>query len=232
MNKIKRLRGENTLLYYLEAYKQHVIDLFGPTFSKDVIFFWIPKTGGSSINKILKKYGCCKNRYEESPIPFKNKGISTFGHQDIFNLLKKNVIRKKYYESSFKFCIVRNPWDRLVSLYHYLEYDELMPFDEFCKEIRNIPPVGPYNVKGLSQANPQVDWIIDKEGEITVNYIGKFENLDQDIKKIFEIIGINEELGHFNKTNHKNYREYYNETTKNIVAEVYKKDIEVFNYEF
>ena len=80
---------------------------------------------------------------------------------------------------------------------------------------------------------PQIEWLTDPSGKILVDFIGKFENLETDFKYICKKININEvKLPHKNKTIRKNYREYYNENTKNIIADWYKKDIDYFKYKF
>ena len=66
-----------------------------------------------------------------------------------------------------------------------------------------------------------------------VDFIGKFENLETDFEYICKKIGVNGiKLPHKNKTQRKNYRDYYNENTKTIIANWYKKDIDYFGYEF
>jgi hypothetical protein len=65
-----------------------------------------------------------------------------------------------------------------------------------------------------------------------VDYIGKYENLQDDFDEICRQIGINASLTHKNKSKHKDYREYYNDYTRNLIEEAFKEDIEMFGYSF
>ena len=67
-----------------------------------------------------------------------------------------------------------------------------------------------------------------------VNFIGRYENLEEDFLKVQWEIGIREpiELPHYNPGDHRPYQEYYDDKTRGMVAEMYKEDIERYEYTF
>ena len=76
------------------------------------------------------------------------------------------------------------------------------------------------------------DWI-SENGRIIVDFVGRFENLQEDWREICNCIGIAHiELPHVNRSERKDYREYYTEETRQIVAERFQKIIDKFGYEF
>jgi len=237
----------------------------------DVIFFWLPKVAGTSIYGMLEPLGCPKLKHSHLYNNFNNEGFVTFGHISVPYLLKKGVISKEYFNKSYKFCFVRNPWDRLVSYYFHLGFEKKMTFEEFCVTVHEgiklqktmvgslfnllyripwvgkalskvhkvgpfylpIPQIGPYNSLGLSPASPQIDWIKGDNGKIIVDFIGKFENLEDDLLKVSRILGASiNDLPHLNSTSHQSYKTYYTEKTKRIVEQTYAEEIDLFEYTF
>lgn len=149
-----------------------------------------------------------------------------------------NIKLKLHWNQYFKFAIVRNPWDRLLSAWkdkvqkqwsspghHPFRLDVYKKYKNksFSFFVKNIDPNMDRHTMCLSN-------LIDLKN---INCIGRFENLQQDFDKICDEIGISQQqLPHKNKTEHKHYTEYYNVETCNIVAKKYKKDIECFGYKF
>ena len=208
---------------------------------RDVLFFWVPKAAGTSIYTVMLDYGCPRHRWLAPTRPFNNKGFMTFGHVHLLDLVKAGIVSETYLRRAFKFAFVRNPFDRLVSLFSYLkklplpEVPATMTFDEFCAKITERPfdPVGLYNFKGLSQCNPQVDWLFDERGNLLVDFVGKYENLDEDFAEVCHRIGIPApNMPHENKSQHAPYQNYYNERTRAAVANFYRRDLETFGYSF
>jgi hypothetical protein len=78
----------------------------------------------------------------------------------------------------------------------------------------------------------QKDNITDENGKIIVDFIGRYETLEQDFKKVCKKLKIQANLPHINQSNKKDYREFYNEKMIKIVEKNFKEDVELFGYEF
>jgi hypothetical protein len=80
---------------------------------------------------------------------------------------------------------------------------------------------------------PQLNMISSKDDEILVDIILEFENLENDWNELSMFIGKKlKPLEKHNITKKKNYRDYYDEETKDYISKLYVKDIEAFNYEY
>ena len=197
------------------------------------IFIHIPKTGGTSIEDTLfsRKTRTKKNLWGG----YDSNKYQDGGLQHLMATHILNEVGEDMFSKYFKFSFVRNPWDKLVSQFKYNRnrYDlrEIIGVDKETK-------FHEYLIK-LNSTRNHVQWdyqhkFIYKEcGKILVDFIGKFENLQQDFNFVCDKIGIpQQQLPHKNKSKHKHYTEYYDDETKQIVAEKYAKDIEYFGYEF
>lgn len=85
---------------------------------------------------------------------------------------------------------------------------------------------------------PQNEWISENGKLDSEVLLGKFEELDVFIKEICEkknSLGSYQNFKNYNMNKsigRKNYKDEYTEETKRMVNEMYKKDIEIFNYDF
>jgi len=136
----------------------------------------------------------------------------------------------------FTFCFVRNPYDYAVSDYlwrigQYKDYKE-MQFKDYLKlKLKNS--------KHRIIPEPKTNWeIYTKKNKVSVDFVGKFENLNDDLEIIFSKIGLsNYKLKEKNllfKKNfsRKNYREYYSKEEKDLVEKLHYNEIKEFEYEF
>lgn len=191
---------------------------------KNITFVHIPKTAGTSITQWL----------------ITNSGNSTFkkfegrpSHSKILEGRDKN----------FSFTVVRNPWDRIVSLYYFLKNiileqygdsdwlavnnytKETFPsFDEWVKTLDELK----YSQEMLYTIHTQqVDWI-----DIPVDKVLRFENLENDFKQIQAEYQCNKILPEIFVSGHSSYADYYNDETKKIIANIYERDIDELKYTF
>ena len=195
------------------------------------------KVAGTSIISILRKH--C----DSSLIRHGNK---TFSHpmykinpHDHETFSEVQLELPDQIEEYFVFSFVRNPWDRLVSQFFYLHKTNntgaILRYKKFDKNTINFltHPFIDFGSDIPRRYMSFYDHLKNVEGKINLNFIGKMENFQKDLNTICDKIGIpKQELPHKNKTKHKHYTEYYDDETREIVAEKYAKDIEYFGYEF
>ena len=203
---------------------------------RDCLFVWVPKCAGTSVFSVLETQGCRKIKDGRDFSRFNNTGSVTFGHVGIEQLIKAGYVSQEYLEQAFVFAFVRNPWDRMVSLWSYLRKNRILgpgcEFRDFVQKVdEGVHPVGLYNRKGLSQARPMYDWIIDSAGSKIPDFIGKVEE-PADFKFLSGELGLDCEFPVMNKSEHRGYREYYTPETRDMVGRMYESDVDEFKYSF
>ncbi len=209
------------------------------------VFVHIPKTAGSSIEKELAKL-YPSYIWRPSKISFALRIILNLYPNPIRAKKHDNAIKirqnigDKKWEEYFTFAFVRNPWDLMVSSYEWWvqKAHECKVFEEHVQKIKKMSFSefihSKYGREMINEVEGNIfDWISDEKGKIIVNFVGKFENIDEDYKKICERIGLPyKRLPHINKTKRKDYKKYYNKETKDIIAKRFKKTIDKFGYKF
>ena len=79
----------------------------------------------------------------------------------------------------------------------------------------------------------QLYWITNKKGEIQMDFIGRFENLEDDFSYVANVLKIaNKKLAKLVVGDGQNYSQFYDEEMKNIISRKYRDEIALFNFKF
>lgn len=187
-------------------------------FSRNCLFIHIPRTGGSSItNSILGK----------------NIGHNTLTHYHAFD--------KARTKNAFKMCIVRNPWDRLVSAYHQMEKRDTNPHVKAYWESLKIGSFDKLlDFLSFQRSRSRVMKIVHFRDQISMiecedcemDFIGRFEQYDKSAQHICSAFKIYCNMSLTNATKRGDYRTYYDRASAELVGKVYQRDIDAFGYSF
>jgi len=183
------------------------------------IFIHIPKAAGTSVALTLFEKGS--------------------RHVPWFEYHQANPRKFRKY---FKFAFVRNPWDRLVSSYCFLREgglsdadatwaaENLIAYSDFGQFVRGW--VTEANVWTWRHFIPQHHFICDNRGKVMVDFVGRFESIENDFSYIAAHMDCPRQLAKANVGDRRHYTSYYDDETRDIVRRVYAKDIELFAYSF
>jgi hypothetical protein len=210
-----------------------------------IIYVHIPKTGGTSIRKLLvnlknndvlnndkKKYYYCEElkRRKISSIHGKARDYLEFIEQDLWS-------------KSLKFASVRNPWDLMVSSYHWWlqngnKFDRLknmyldiskMNFEEYLKSS--------YGANMINECVGNIeDWFLDKDKNLILDGLVRLEHFENDFLKLIQ--KSNKKIYNFsdlpkeNVTKRKEYQFYYNNHTSLLIEERFKFLIDYCGYKY
>ena len=185
---------------------------------KKFIFIHIPKCGGTSIGKMLLNDNTMYDDKEH-------------------NNYQEELVTATY-DEYFKFSVVRNPWSRLVSLYHEKHpfHTNNMSFKNYIYEVivndKNTFLLRK-DINAAIHAAPYTSYwfngTIDK-----IDYIGRFEDIQVSWSEIAKRLNYDSIMLPKNRAGkyYKHYTEYYDAETREIVARAFARDIELFGYEF
>ncbi|WP_417807424.1 sulfotransferase family 2 domain-containing protein [Thioclava sp.] len=180
----------------------------------------VPKTGSTSIHHSLKKALGANNETKSKLAP-----VYHLNAEDI-----RKIMGPHKFDSYFSFGVTRNPFDRMVSLFHdFHDQRGLIKASTFEDFILNR-----FDEKWSQQIHflPQSFFLHSASGQVTSEAYRFEDGLENILGKIVDRLDLkNVEIGHARKSARKKWQDYYSNTkTAEVVRTVYASDFEAFNY--
>lgn len=196
------------------------------------LFIHIPKTAGNSVMQAF--------------------GVGWDDHMDLERYREK--LGAQTLAGAFKFTIIRNPWDRLLSEYNFQRkksqradtvrlfltkpdgtertFREWMTHAFAHPEEHHAKQWGGKTSAHIHRLSPQVDWV-SLDGKLAVDFVGRIESLQKDFDEIRARLSLPaRRLARRNWKLHWHYSRYYDAETRDLAARYYARDIDAFGYTF
>ncbi len=217
------------------------------------LYVHIPKTAGQSIEQFfMDRLGLDWETDRDRLLLGNNadpaRGTEKLSHLSAIEYTRCGYVDQATFDELFKFSFVRNPWERIVSEYRYRNYFHHRSFRDFLQH--RLPQPG-WSDK-YRHIMPQYDMLHDADGQLQVDFVGRFENLQADFARVCTRLGIaDSKLPHRNPSDKKSrnlkrrlrnwlyrngenskhgYVEFYDAATIDIVRRLYHRDIKAFGY--
>jgi hypothetical protein len=204
------------------------------------VFLATPRTASTSMRRVLDEHSDIRSVHISKTlveIPF-------YHHICASVLMRIFMDQGWNWDSYFRFCVVRNPYDRVVSLYHH----QLSLIRRKCgggvvgcvRYWQSEKPRFRDYVMHLKPSNRLTTslqyFVCDETGLEQVDAVLRYENLSDQFAEVCARLGIPMPLEGIPKTNvsgnRRHYRTYYDDDTRAKVAETYQHEIERFGYSF
>lgn len=206
------------------------------------IFVHAPKTGGTSLALALEARAMADDiLLGDTPKALKRRRrvreVEASGRlwkhsmlTDLYGLVSQDEI-----EAFFVFTLVRNPWDRMVSYYHWLRAQRFdHPAVRLAAHTAFSAFVADPQTMAAMRAFPYGRYVTDAAGVERADLFVRLEHLEEDLAPLEAHLGF--ALGAVPRENasnrHRDYRSYYDDSTAALVAEACAQDIARFGYGF
>jgi len=184
-----------------------------------VLFVHVPKCAGTTIIR-------------QKPLAYGHRSAQFFVWRD-----------PALFAQSFTFGFVRNPFDRLVSAFHYLRSDktsvrdgefgrravgQYADFRDFVTDLRH----GAVQRRTLGWVHflPQTYYLCDRRGRVLVDMVGRTESFADDLERINARTGLDLRNTRERAVARDDWRAFYTPQTARHVATIYAADFETFGY--
>jgi hypothetical protein len=192
--------------------------------SRGFLFIHVPKTGGNSLQNILRAYSddeiVCRHPIQDGVERFELNN-PTWGFTKHSSLEEhRQKLPHELYGQLFKFACVRNPWDRAVSFFFSPHRRAAFTRAGFIEFLRGMPPM----VQSLRERADQP--VSDVSGNF--DYLMRFETLQQDFDAVCDQLGVPRQvLPVRNRSTRGRTEDYFDDATVELVRTLFAEDIEL-----
>jgi hypothetical protein len=196
------------------------------------IFIHIPRCGGTSVEEIVWPGSRSPEELWMGFVSEYRNKYQTGGLQHLLATQVRQEVGPDTFAAYFKFSFVRNPFDKVVSQFVYMQRR---------KNLRDLIGMSPDDSLStyldLIQRTKHVQWeeqwkfLCDEDGQLLVDFVGRFETFEADVRAALKQLAIElDVVPHANKSIRERHGDYYDEETRQIVASLYSRDFELFGY--
>jgi len=198
------------------------------------VFAAIPKTGTHSVRQALRQHLGPDDieqvgLFVDKRFPYPELAQLRHGHLGLQQV--RPFLGEHVFAEYFKFAFVRNPFDRFVSYCAFMTRAD----DAFQRDPKAVMRHVLFKVRPLDHIlfQPQHGLLVDGHGTLLTDAIGRVEDMQASYDAICARIGLpSAVLGQVNGSRRGDYRDYYDQSLIDGVSEVYRRDLELFDYQF
>jgi hypothetical protein len=198
------------------------------------VFVAIPKTGTHAVRQALRAH-LADGDMEQAGLMVKKQfpiaELAAIGHGHIGLAQLRPFLPQEQFASYLKFAFVRNPFDRFVSYCAFATRET----GEFSQRPREVMRRVLFEIRPLKHVLfwPQHVFLTDEQGALLSDRVGRTEAMQQDHDDICTRLGLpSTQLERVNSSQRGDYRQYYDAPLIDAVATLYRRDLELFDYEF
>ncbi len=201
--------------------------------SRRFIFLAVPKTGTQSIRAALRPHLDPVRDWEQSDWQASRRlpidALARIGHGHIRAVEAQPWLPAEAWSGYFKFAFVRNPWDRFISCAFFRNAHRPL-FQAYPQ--RYLPLLlESERTRADTWFAAQQSFLIDAVGRLSLDFIGRFERLQDDFDHVCRRLGLpSGPLPQLNASTHEAAASYYTDDLAAKVAVTYREDIEAFGY--
>lgn len=205
------------------------------------IFVHIPKTGGTAMATALESRAMKDDILIGDTPKAQNrkarlKSLTPKGrlwkHSTLADI--EGIVDPDSLPDFFVFTLVRNPWDRLVSYYHWLQDQTFHHPAVVLAQSLDFSPFlnAPHTVASLS-VQTYTSYVRDSRGALQCQLFARLEHLADDLPPLWDYLGFSVDIPVVNASARRlDWRGYYSQGDADLVARIASDDIARFGYRF